>query len=70
MESSEIISYIPHFGGQHMRKESELRKHTDDEEHPERFLWILDLWQEVWSEAEGESYFGRLVEVGFQYMPI
>jgi len=50
-------------------KESELRKHTDDEEHPKRFLWILDLWQEVWSEAEGESYFGRLVEVGFQYMP-
>ena len=39
-------------------------KHTDYEEHPKRLLWVLNLWQEFWGKAKGESYFRRLVEIG------
>ena len=39
---------------------------TDDEEHPERLLRVLDLGQEVGRETEGERDFGGLVEIRFE----
>lgn len=53
-----------------MKEPESERQQTDDKEHPERFFWVLDLGQEVRSKSEGESYFRRLVEIGFQYVPI
>ena len=46
-------------------KQLELGRRTNYEEHPERLLWVLDFWQEFRSKAKGESYFCRLVEIGF-----
>ena len=48
------------------RKQLDLgRKHTDYDKHSERLPWVLNLWQEIWGKAKGESYFCRLVEIGF-----
>lgn len=38
----------------------------DDQEHPKRFLRVLDFREEVGIEAEGESDLGGLVKVGFE----
>ena len=42
---------------------------TDDEEHAEGLLRVLDFWQEVRSETEGQRDLRGLVEVGLQDMP-
>ena len=39
---------------------------SDDQEHAERLLGVLDFGEEIGIEAERESNFGGLVEVGLE----